>query len=142
MKNAIDDKDSKILRTLKEDSRLSIREIAKKTNLRPSTIHKRIARLKEEEVIQKFTVKLDDEKMGEGFIVFMFVKTKPSTILDNYGLKDGHIKEVYGVTGEYDLLIKLKFRDVGEFNDFLLQFRKEQKIEETLTMVVTALIKE
>jgi len=142
MKNAIDDKDSKILRTLKEDSRLSIREIAKKTNLRPSTIHKRIARLKEEEVIQKFTVKLDDEKMGEGFIVFMFVKTKPSTILDNYVLKDGHIKEVYGVTGEYDLLIKLKFRDVGEFNDFLLQFRKEQKIEETLTMVVTALIKE
>ena len=50
---------------------------------------------------------------------------------------------IFGVTGEYDLLLKLKFKDVEEFNDFLIKFRKEQKgVRQTFTMVSTANIKE
>ena len=47
------------------------------------------------------------------------------------------------MTGEYDVLAKLKFEDVEEFNNFLITFRKEMKgVEATLTMVATANIKE
>jgi len=38
--------------------------------------------------------------------------------------------------------MKLKFKDVVEFNDYLLKFRKGEKVETTHTMVVTATIKE
>ncbi len=79
--------------------------------------------------------------MGEGFIVFMLVKTKPSATLDKF-VGNKHVREFFGVTGEYDLLLKLKFRDVEEFNDFVIKFRKEQAIQTTLTMVVTANVKE
>ena len=138
----MDKKDYSILELLKENSRYSIRDIAKKTGIRPSTVHQRILRLKEGGVIEKFTVKLDNNKVGEGFIVLMFVKTKPSVQIDNKVLNDNHVKEVFGITGEYDLLIKLKFSDVVEFNDFVIKFRKEQQVETTHTMVVTANIKE
>lgn len=138
----MDNKDSAILLLLKENSRYSVREIAKKTGIRPSTVHQRITKLKEEGVIERFTVKLDNNKVAEGFIVFMYVKTKPSINLDSKIINNSHVKEVFGITGEYDILIKMKFKDVNEFNDFIIKFRKEQQIETTLTMVATANIKE
>tara|TARA_Y100000310_G_scaffold322247_1_gene381073 strand:+ start:368 stop:793 length:426 start_codon:yes stop_codon:yes gene_type:complete len=137
----VDKKDFAIIDVLKENSRLSIRDVAKRTKLRPSTVHQRIARLKEKKVIDKFTLKLNNKAMGEGFIVFMLIKTKPAAILDKI-INNKHVREFFGVTGEYDLLLKLKFRDVEEFNDFVIKFRKEQSIQTTLTMVVTADIKE
>jgi len=71
----------------------------------------------------------------------MLIKTKPSAMLDKL-VHDRHVKEFFGVTGEYDLMLKLKFKDVDEFNDFIIKFRKEQSIQTTLTMVVTANLKE
>ncbi|MBU0627985.1 MAG: Lrp/AsnC family transcriptional regulator [Nanoarchaeota archaeon] len=137
----IDGKDLAVINVLKENSRLAIRDIAKLTKLRPSTVHQRILKLKEKGVIEKFTVKLDNKSVGESFIVFMLVKTKPSAMLDRI-VNDKHVKEFFGITGEYDLFLKLKFRDVEEFNDFIIKFRKESSIQTTLTMVVTANVKE
>lgn len=137
----MDKKDFAIIDVLKENSRLSIRDIAKATKLRPSTVHQRIVRLKERNIIEKFTLKLNNKAMGEGFIVFMLIKTKPSAMLDKI-IGNRHVKEFFGVTGEYDLLLKLKFRDVDEFNGFVIKFRKEQSIQTTLTMVATANVKE
>jgi len=138
----LDKKDIAILEIIRENSRMPIRDIAKKTNLRPSTVHQRLVRLKEKGVIERFTVKLDNKAVERNFIVFLFVKTKPSVLLDKKITNNEHVSEVFGITGEYDLLLKLKFKDVDEFNDFIIRFRKEQKIETTLTMVVTAQIKE
>jgi DNA-binding Lrp family transcriptional regulator len=106
----IEDKDWKILEVLRENSRLPIRDIAKKTSLRPSTVHDRISKLKEEKVIEKFTVKLNNKAVNENFIVFMFIAT--SKDLESTFFFNNHIKEVFGVTGEYDLILKLKFGDI------------------------------
>jgi DNA-binding Lrp family transcriptional regulator len=137
----VDPKDKSILTLLKQDARLSIRDIAKKTNIRPSTVHQRITKLRKGGVIDKFTVKLNNEAVDESFIVFVLIKTKPSAMIDKIITND-HVKEVFGVTGEYDLMLKLKFKDVIEFNEFIIKFRKEQSIVTTLTMVATANIKE
>ena len=131
-----------ILDLLKKDSRLSIRDIAKKTGIRPSTVHQRISNLRKHGVIEKFTVKLDNKSVGENFIVMMLVKMKPNVVLGSKIINDKHVKEVFGVTGEYDLILKLKFKNIEEFNDFVIKFRKEQQVITTMTMVVTANVKE
>ena len=138
----LDKKDVAILDLLRQNSRLPIKDISKITKIRPSTVHQRIQRLKQETVIEKFTVKLNNKLVGENFIVFMFIKTKPATLLGKDILDTRYVKEVFGVTGEYDLLLKLKFKDVIEFNDYIINFRKKPEIESTLTMVATASIKE
>ena len=139
----LDKKDDKIIELLKQDSRAPIREIAKKTKIRPSTVHQRIQKLIENNVIEKFTIKLNNKAIGENFIVFMLIKGGTTEYIDNKILSDKHVKEVFGVTGEYDLLIKLKFENVEEFHEFILNFRRDKKeIQSTLTMVVTANLKE
>jgi len=136
----LDDKDHRIIEILRGNSRLSIREIARLTKIRPSTVHQRIQKLVKDGVIERFTLKLNNKAIDENFIVFMLVNTKRD--IDALFLKKKYVKEVFGVTGEYDLILKLKFKDVEEFNQFVISFRKEQNVRETLTMVATANLKE
>ena len=128
---------------MKQNSREPIREISKKTKIRPSTVHQRIQKLIGKKIIERFTIKLDNKAVGENFIVFMLVKGGTNEYIDTRILQNKHVKEVFGVTGEYDLLIKLKFENVEEFHDFILKFRKDKKdIQATLTMVATTNLKE
>ncbi len=136
----IEPKDTKIIGQLRKNSRASIRDIAKKTFLKPSTVHQRIKKLITSRVIERFTVKLDNKKAEENFIVFILIKAEKE--LDNKVFHDPHIREVFGITGEYDLLMKLKFRDIEEFNQFLINFRKNNRLNNTITMVATINIKE
>jgi len=136
----IDNKDNRIIEILKQNSRISIRDLAKKANLRPSTVHQRILKLKKNNIIERFTIKLNNKEVGENFIVFILIATEKE--LDNNIFYNKHIKEVFGITGEYDLLLKLKFKDVEEFNKFIIKFRKEQNLKKTLTMVSTITLKE
>ncbi|MBI2650704.1 Lrp/AsnC family transcriptional regulator [Candidatus Woesearchaeota archaeon] len=139
----LDRKDGKIIEILKQDSRLPIREISKKTGIRPSTVHQRIQKLIEGKVIEKFTIKLNNKEIGENFIVFILVKGGTSEYIDNKILNNNHVKEIFGITGEYDLLIKLKFKNIEEFHEFILNFRKDKKeIQSTLTMIATTSLKE
>ena len=137
----IDDVDTLILAKLKQDSRKTIREIAKELKLRPSTVHQRITKLREEGVIEKFTIKTNNKETGENFIVMMLVSTE-GAIIPESAFKDSHIKEVFGVTGEYDLMIKMKFKDVEDFNNFVIDFRKKYSLKKTVTMVATVNLKE
>jgi DNA-binding Lrp family transcriptional regulator len=136
----LDEKDHIIISILRKDSRKSIREIAKETNYRPSTIHQRIQRLIKDNIIENFTLKLNSKLIGENFVVFMFISTE--NIINENAFNCSEIKEVYGITGEYDLLIKMKFKDVENFNDFILKFREKYKLKKTVTMVATICLKE
>ena len=136
----MDKKDTAIVHELQKNSRQTVRDIAKKTKLRPSTVHLRIKKLEREGIVEKFTIKLDNKKSEQNFIVFILVSTTkniPNTFFDNR-----HIKEVFGVTGEYDLILKCKFKDIEEFNKFVLDFRNYPQISKTVTMVATLTLKE
>jgi DNA-binding Lrp family transcriptional regulator len=62
--------------------------------------------------------------------------------LDSTFFNNKHIKEVFGITGEYDLVLKLKFKDIEEFNKFIISLRKNTAIKKTQTMIATIGIKE
>jgi|TARA_Y100000310_G_scaffold216244_1_gene217246 DNA-binding Lrp family transcriptional regulator len=139
----LDKKDELIIEVLKENSRIPIRDIAKKTGIRPSTVHERIKKLIKKGVIEKFTLKLNNKAVGENFIVFMLIKGGTTEYINTKIINNEKVRDIFGITGEYDLLLKLKFKDVEEFNKFLIKFRKEQKgVRQTYTMVTTADIKE
>lgn len=136
----IDDIDHDIIAVLRKNSRSSIRDIAQELKLRHSTVHVRMQKLVRNGIIEKFTVKLNNKAINENFIVFVFIATEK--MIDNKAFTDNHIKEVFGITGEYDLLMKCKFQDIEEFNQFLLDFRKKYGLKKTLTMISTVNVKE
>jgi len=136
----MDKTDKKIINQLRKDSRATLKELSTKTKLRPSTIHARIQKLVEEGVIEKFTIKTNDKKVNEDFIVFILINSNKE--LPNVFFNQKCIKDVFGVTGGYDLTMKCKFSNINEFNKFILELRKLPEITNTLTMVSTIKIKE
>jgi len=136
----LDNIDHNIIEALRKNARLSIRDIAKTLKLRHSTVHVRIQKLIQQKIIEQFTIKLNNKAMGENFIVFVFIATEK--IIENTAFHHKNIKEVFGITGEYDLVMKCKFADIEEFNDFILNFRKKHNLKKTLTMIATVNIKE
>jgi DNA-binding Lrp family transcriptional regulator len=140
---ALDDKDWLLLKHLKTDSRLSVRNLAKKTKIRPSTVHQRIKRLSDLGIIQAFTIKLDHEKIGENLTVFMLVSGTLDRYFDDKFMNSEHIEEISGITGEYDLLMKLRFKNMNQFNKFVIEFRERysRSISKTITMVQTVALK-
>lgn len=136
----MDVSDQAIIEVLKQDARMSIRDVARQTSLRPSTVHQRIAKMRGSGLIKKFTVKLDNSKADQGFIAFILMSTRKD--LDRKFLDDPHVCEVFGITGEYDLLVKLKFADVAQFNDFILDLRKDGNVKKSVSLIATVNLKE
>ena len=136
----IDQTDIKIILSLRKNSRASTRDIAAETKIRPSTVHKRLTELLNKRVIERFTIKTNNTFLHEDFIVFMFLST--SADLPSSFFSDLHIKEAFGVTGEYDLLMKMKFSDINEFNNYIIQLRKNKSITKTITYIATITLKE
>ena len=143
-KSKLDSKDRAILKMLKEDGRMSIRKIANSTGIRPSTVHQRIKKLESTGVIEKFTVLVNDEILGEQLTIFILISGTPGKYLDSKIFRSSAVKEVHGITGEYDIIMKCKFKDMAEFHNFLIDFRERygQSISKTITMVETTKLKE
>lgn len=136
----LDSKDHAIINLLRENSRYTIREIALKTNIKPSTIHLRIQKLIENKIIKRFSLKLNNKLLGESFTAFAFFSTEKK--FDDKHFEYPQIKNAYNITGEYDYLIQLRFKEFSEFNDFITEFKSLKKISKLITLIVTKTIKE
>jgi len=73
MKDLIDEKDSKILEVLVENSNLSTHKISKKTLIPVTTVNNRIKKLKELGVIKKYTIEIDKKKLGYNLSAYILV---------------------------------------------------------------------
>ncbi|MFH1786726.1 MAG: Lrp/AsnC family transcriptional regulator [archaeon] len=141
----VDEKDLKILGALKENARLTTNQIAKKTGIPITTVHNRIKRLVESGVIKKFTVELDYEKLDKGICAFILMSAAykdEAGVVDQKKLalklrKYPAVESAYIITGTSDLLLKTRYRNIREMNDFTIHtLRKIQGVESTNTIIV------
>ena len=139
----IDEKDKKIINLLEKNGRLPIQELSSKLKIPPSTIHNRIRRMERENIIEGYSVRLNEKVMERDFTVYMLVNGSTGNYLEKEFLKKKEVIEVSGITGEYDLIIKMQFSNISNYNDFLTEFRTKYSsdIKQTVTMVRTEKIK-
>lgn len=70
----LDETDQKIIRFLKEDSRIAYTKIAEKLQIPDTTVHFRIKKLKNAKIIKKFTVLLSSESLGHNLGALVKIK--------------------------------------------------------------------
>lgn len=135
----LDDKDRKIISALKENSRLSTRDIAKKFGLKHSTVHQRIQKLQKNKVIEKFTLKLNNKAVGNNIIAFISITTSEN--FQRSLFKEKNITEIFSVTGDFEFILKTKFQEMRELNKFLVSLRKKG-VRKISSVIATDEIKE
>lgn len=153
MEIRLDDKDLAILTLIQSDCRLTAREIANKINSPITTVFAKIKRMEELGVIRKYHAILDAAKLESGTTAFVLAsvsyetKTSASQISQRDIAKEiakfPEVQEIHIITGDWDLLIKLKAESVDAVGKFVIdKLRLVKGIEKTLTCMVFETCKE
>ncbi|MHA1805880.1 MAG: Lrp/AsnC family transcriptional regulator [Promethearchaeota archaeon] len=130
MKN-LDDKDKRILEMLIEDSRRPYREIAEAVDLSESTVRKRVLRLQEDGVIERFTIRVcrEEEKC---IMAFITVIPKSSAEIKEL-LRETQVlpqcEEVYFLAGECGVLIKVVVPEINELDALIESFKARSDVK-------------
>ena len=123
----VDTLDLKIIETLKVNSRTSFVEIGKQIGLSPSSVRERIQKLEDTEVINGYSIQLNNKKLGYGLEVFIMYKLfsgKLKIFCDELN-QFPEIYEVYRITGTHNIFMKVVLIDqlhLQQFIDRLLVF--------------------
>ena len=145
-------KELEILELLQENSRIKVREIAKKLKIPVTTTHSKIKRLEKGGYIKEYTTILDEKKLGlktTAYILISFsYETRDGRILDQRKVAKKiaeipQVQEAHIVTGDWDIIIKVRIRDVEELGRLIVdKLRRIEGVQNTLTSVVLETIRE
>jgi Lrp/AsnC family leucine-responsive transcriptional regulator len=130
MKN-LDGKDKQILEMLIEDSRRPYREIAEVIGLSESSVRKRVIKLQDEGVIEKFTIKIcrEDERCIMAFLTL--IPKSESEIKEL--LRETQVlpqcEEVYFLAGQCGVLIKVNVPEINELDALIESFRGRSDVK-------------
>jgi len=132
MKN-LDDKDKRILEMLIEDSSRTYGDIAKdsEVNLSESTVRKRVKKLQEDGVIEKFTIKVCRE---EERCIYAFITLIPKNESEMKELlRETQIipqcEEVYFLAGQCGVLVKVNVPEITELDALVESFRGRSDVK-------------
>ncbi|TDT91463.1 AsnC family transcriptional regulator [Azorhizobium sp. AG788] len=122
--SALDRTDRKILQILQKDGRISGVELAEQVGLSPTSAGERLKRLQRDGFVSGFGARLDPQKLGLGFLVFIEVhldKTTPDAF-ERFARAvrlAPEVLECHMVAGGFDYLLKVRLPDMTAYRRFL-----------------------
>ncbi len=138
----LDDKDRAIVEILIEDGRASTKSISDRIGIPRVTVHDRIRRLQERGIIERFTVKLNREKLGiplHGFLLANWAGERARSDRRAVAEEICRLPFVAGcniITGQWDFIIEVVAREMDSLGDSILdELSKIEGIGHTQTMV-------
>lgn len=140
--------DRKILNLMQRDASRTNADMANEVGLSPSSCLRRVQRLYKSGVIDKIVAILNPSKAGRGIKALVTVELKlhgeqhMRRFLETAAAEEA-VSQAYAVTGESDVVLMLRLRDMEEF-EFLCDrlFRDETNVARFFTMMVIRTAKE
>jgi len=146
MKPKIDEKDVQILEMLQRNCKLTVKEIARRIGSPITTAFAKIKRLENLGIIKEYRAVLDSKKVGKGataFILtaFSYRKNNKDVLSQREIAKQiarfPEVQEVHIIAGDWDILLKVKEKDVEAIGKFVIdKLRNIKGVEKTLTCMV------
>lgn len=117
----MDNTNKLLMQLLKENSRLSYKELSQKVHLSQPAVKERIQKLIETDKISKFTIEIGSftNKMK----AFIHIKTSKCTELEKSLQYMININKIYRMAGYYNYCIEIEGRDHNELIDIQKSLR-------------------
>jgi len=125
MSYPLDKTDKAILNILQENSRTTIKEVAKQLNLSTTPIFDRMKKLEKAGVIKQYVALLEPKLVGKSLTVFINISIKEhgkvaiNEFVDNITAYP-EVIECHHITGNADFILKLILADIEAYNQFIL----------------------
>jgi Lrp/AsnC family transcriptional regulator, leucine-responsive regulatory protein len=153
MSAKLDEKDLAILTLIQENSKLTAKQVAKKVNAPITTVFAKTKRMEELGIIREYRAIVAPEKLGAGTAAFILASVSYRAKADDVPISQRvvaeeiarfpEVQEVHIITGDWDLLIKLRAQNVDAIGKFVVdKLRLIKGLEKTLTCMVFETVKE
>ena len=138
----LDSGDVNVLRMIQENCRLTAREISDRTALPVTTVFAKIKRIERLGLVKGYHAVLNAKELGAGTTAFVLAsfayKGQERIVSQRKVAKEiaNHLEaqEVHIISGEWDILIKVKAKDVDSVGRYVVdKLRLVKGIEKTLT---------
>ncbi|HDR8160517.1 TPA: Lrp/AsnC family transcriptional regulator [Bacillus cereus] len=123
----LDDTDKKILEALSKNSRTSMKELGEKVHLTGQATSSRVIRLEEKGIIEGYTIKLNERKLGYYVHAFINIYTRSiqhSSYLSFVKTQQEYIIKNFKISGEGCYLLECKFPSNEALDQFLTQLNE------------------
>jgi len=126
MNYELDSTDKAILKIIQEDSRVTMKEMAKRLNLSTTPIFDRMKKLEKAGVIKNYVALVDPKMIGKSLTVFINISIKEhgKKAISEFvkAITQFHeVIECHHITGNADFFIKLILADIEAYNQFILE---------------------
>jgi Lrp/AsnC family transcriptional regulator, leucine-responsive regulatory protein len=124
----IDHLDSKLVQELSRDCSQSTKKLSEKTGVTRQTVVSRISRMEKLKILTGYRAKIDYTKLGYTIFFILFLKLGSfdevliSKALDEFRLSH-HVMLDASVTGEWDVMQVLAFKDTSEYDEYIANLR-------------------
>ena len=148
---AIDKLDRQILRTLQADGRATYDQIAETVGLSPSAVLRRVKRLEEGRVIDRYVALVRPEAVGLGLTAYVNVRLEKHfenakrNPMDEFRASVtawGEVVECVALTGEMDYQLRLVVADMAAYSRFMMDtLLKHPSVQDCKTSFVMDRVK-
>ena len=118
----LDNVDVGILSRLQQDARTPFTKIAEELGVSDATIHLRVRKLESHNLIEKYTIILNEAHI-QPITTYVLIRVTPGSVED-VCKELTQIEEIYEVSEiheRYDILAKIRGRDLSQVRDMLIQ---------------------
>ena len=126
MTYVLDKKDSILLTHMQNNARLTNAELGKLVNLSPSGVQKRLRKLEENGIVERYATMLNRKSLGYDLLVFVKVIIQGHTVkliaeFDEAIREMPEVLESHRIIGDADYLLKVVVRDREQLDHFLME---------------------
>jgi len=116
-----------------------IARIAKILKEPSTTIHYNIKKLEREEIVRAYKAVFDYKKINEGHCTYIFINLVPEKYAEPESVskeiaKDPRVESIDICTGDYELLIKLRTKDIDEYYAWIKHAIKKYGFSKTISI--------
>ncbi|MCD6245088.1 MAG: Lrp/AsnC family transcriptional regulator [Candidatus Korarchaeota archaeon] len=149
----MDTLDARILNEIVRDGRITLTELSKRVKAPRTTLTSRFRKLIESGHVKGFTAILDYRKLGYQLTAFVLVQVKRGKPIQGKSNQEAFvekitseserrfdlpwIEEAHIITGDFDILLKVRARSIDELTKFLIaELARYPDVERTHTLMV------
>ena len=134
----VDRQDVLILRSLMDNARASLREVASQTGMAVGTVQNRLSKLKQRGVLKDFRPIVDYSKLGYGVdaIIALNIRRDKQDEIRKLLHACPNVMSIYETTGEVDVFLRCVFKSPEDLHDFLMNHLSDELVKKSVTHMV------
>ena len=131
-------KDTKILRLLKDNSRIPARKLSEEVDVSLPTIYSHVKNLEERGIIKNFTIGIDYKKLGKKIcaLLGLNVPTAKTQDLVKALANRKEVYEIYITNGSSNVILKVRVEDLDILKGFIQEISSKEDIHSYQIFIV------